>query len=163
MLDNRFASLLLAAVLTLTASASAQDAGSLAGVVRDRGHAVLPGVRVDLTDPNDALPPRSAVTNRDGQYRFEPLPPGDYRLTFSLQGFDTLVREDVVISPGPASIVDAVLKIGSIAERVVIAGVSPRILCGLMILPADPRLDRKFRVPPTSTPKMKIIEPSICR
>src|SRR5262249_40675389 len=66
---------------------SAQQTGSIAGVVKDATGAVLPGVTVETSSP--ALIEKVRVTTTDGvgAYRIADLPPGVYTTTFSLGGF----------------------------------------------------------------------------
>jgi hypothetical protein len=59
---------LISAVL-LSAEVSAQQAASIAGVVRDTTGAVLPGVTVEAASPALIEKVRSAVTDGEGQYR----------------------------------------------------------------------------------------------
>ena len=84
---------LLACMIAPTASAQ-----SIAGVARDRSGAVLPGVTVEASSPALIEKVRTAVTDGSGQYRIIDLRPGSYRVTFSLSGFNTVVREGVMLS-----------------------------------------------------------------
>jgi len=70
----------------LPALASAQ---SLAGAVRDTSGGVLPGVTVEASSPALITKVRTSVTDASGQYRIPDLPPGTYKITFSLPGFAT--------------------------------------------------------------------------
>jgi hypothetical protein len=79
---------LLSAVLFLgvVAGAAAQTTGGIVGRVTDEGGGSLPGVTVEATSP--ALQgTRTAVTDRTGSYRLTLLPPGDYTVSFTLDGF----------------------------------------------------------------------------
>jgi hypothetical protein len=60
------------------ANAAAQDAssGTIAGVVRDEGGGVLPGVTVEASSPALIEKVRSAVTDDEGRYRLVDLRPG---------------------------------------------------------------------------------------
>ena len=79
-------------LVILPASAYAQ--ASISGVVKDVSGAVLPGVTVTATSP--ALLGTQAVTSEaNGVYRFPNLPAGVYSMTFELQGFQTLKRENI--------------------------------------------------------------------
>ena len=89
---------LSAGVCLLTVNlASAQ---TLAGTVRDTSGAVLPGVTVEASSPALIEKTRTAVTDGSGQYQITNLPPGTYTVTFSLQGFATVVREGVELTGG---------------------------------------------------------------
>ena len=86
-------------VLLLSALAaslpSIVHAQALAGVVRDPSGAVLPGVTVEAASPALIEKVRSVVTDGTGQYRIVDLRPGTYRLTFTLPGFNTVVRTGI--------------------------------------------------------------------
>src|SRR5262252_7190602 len=71
---------------------------ALAGTVKDASGAVLPGVTVEASSPALIEKTRSAVTDGAGQYRIESLQPGTYSVTFTLSGFSTLKRDDVMLS-----------------------------------------------------------------
>src|SRR4026208_2355749 len=83
----------------LTASVpSIVHAQALAGVVRDPSGAVLPGVTVEGATLALIEKGRSVVTDGPGQYRIVDLRPGNYRLTFTLPGFNTVVRTGIELS-----------------------------------------------------------------
>ena len=90
---------ILASMLLMAGIAQAQDAG-IAGVVKDATGAVLPGVTVTITSPVLIEQQRTAVTDGEGRYVVTQLRPGVYRVTFTLQGFSTVVREGINLSSG---------------------------------------------------------------
>ena len=65
---------------------------TLTGIVRDSSGAVLPGVTVDASSPALIEKVRSTVTDGTGQYLIVDLPPVEYRLAFSLTGFNSVAR-----------------------------------------------------------------------
>jgi hypothetical protein len=72
--------------------AFAQQTGTISGKVMDSTSGVLPGVTVEAR--GDVLPaPRVTVTGDAGEYRLPQLPPGNYTLTFTLQGMQTVTRQ----------------------------------------------------------------------
>ena len=82
--------LLLAAI---AAPALAQrTTGEIVGTVTDESGAVLPGVTITIRGSGVPGAP-TVVSSETGAYRFPALPPGDYTLEFTLQGFGTLRRE----------------------------------------------------------------------
>src|SRR5688572_27137096 len=100
--------LLILAVLGLLlapVTAFAQSTGAIAGRVTGADGAALPGVTVEAAGP--VLPTgRMAVTGPNGEYRLEALPPGDYKVTFTLSGMQTVTRtaqvqlsQDTLINP----------------------------------------------------------------
>lgn len=84
--------LFLAVLLSVALPASAQQTGAISGKVMATDGAVLPGVTVEATA--DVLPtPRVTVTGPVGEYRMPALPPGNYTITFTLQGMTTVTRQ----------------------------------------------------------------------
>ena len=108
------------------ALASAQT-GSIAGVVRDESGGVMPGVTVEASSPALIEKVRTAVTDGDGMYRIVDLPPGRYRVAFTLTGFNTVAREGIDLSAGFTATVGADLKVGALAETIVVSGQAPLV------------------------------------
>src|SRR4030095_9485788 len=115
--------LVLAAVLLAPAAAFAQT--TLAGTVKDPSGAVLPGVTIEASSPVLIEKSRMATSDAAGQYRIESLQPGPYTVTFTLAGFATLKRDDVVVSGTGVVKIDAEMRIGTVAETVTVIAESP--------------------------------------
>src|SRR5205814_494146 len=114
-----------ACLLLLPAVADAQSAFS--GVVRDTSNAVLPGVTVEASSPVLIERARSVVTDGEGRYTIVDLRPGSYKLTFSLPGFATIVRDNLDL-PGNVTVpVNVDLSVGSVEESVTVSGQSPLV------------------------------------
>src|ERR1700755_3298710 len=84
-------------LLPLVRPAAAQTqitTGVIQGSVADTTGASLPGVTVEARnlDTNFA---RTLVTEADGRFVVLQLPPGNYRVTFTLAGFATMVQENI--------------------------------------------------------------------
>jgi len=120
---------LLTAVLLLAALASAQvtQTGTLIGTVYDNEKQPLPGVTVSISSPALILPKMEMVTTERGFYRFPALPPGPYAITFGLQGFKTLVRDNIRVTIGASTTIDVTLEMSSINESITVTGVSPTV------------------------------------
>jgi hypothetical protein len=115
---------LLVGLAVFAPRASAQET-SIAGSVRDGNGGVLPGVTVVAASPVLIEKTRTAVTDGGGQYRITNLVPGIYTITFSLTGFSTLRREDIVVNAEVTVPVNAELKVGAVEETVTVVGESP--------------------------------------
>ncbi len=98
---------------------------ALAGTVKDASGAVLPGVTVEASSPALIEKTRSATADAAGQYRIEALQPGTYTVTFTLSGFATLKRDDVVLSGSGVVKIDAEMKVGAVSETVNVVGETP--------------------------------------
>jgi hypothetical protein len=133
MADRKTVGQRVAAALTvclLYATAGANEAlaqASIAGVVRDVSGAVLPGVTVEAASPVLIEKARTVVTDGAGQYRIEPLRPGTYTVTFSLQGFSTVRRDGVVLTGSFSATISPELRIGTVEETVTVTGASPMV------------------------------------
>jgi len=112
-------------VLGLTAiTAHAAQTGSISGVVRSGDGAVLPGVTVTVS--GEPLPAgRSDITNADGGFNFQRLPPGTYKVVADLSGMGNVQREAIVEVEHDTQL-DLVLK-ASLAEAITVKAVAPVI------------------------------------
>ena len=99
--------------------AGAQDA-VLSGRVTDTTGLLLPGVTVEVrgTAGGEA---RGAVTGDTGTFAILDLPPGSYTATFTLSGFATVIRYDVVVGSAATTTLDVELSV-QLEERVVVVG-----------------------------------------
>ena len=93
--------------------------GTLSGHATD-GTSALPGVTVTVTSPN-MQGTRTTVTNTSGDYIFAFLPPGEYRVKFELQGFQTIDTE-VKINAAQTQRVNATMPQAKVAEEVTVTG-----------------------------------------
>lgn len=87
--------------------------GDIHGQVTDDSGALLPDAVVKLTSPA-LLAPRTATTDKGGYYRFEQLPLGTYRLEFVGTGFQSVARENIVITAGFSAEVNIQMGVGSV-------------------------------------------------
>ncbi len=117
--------MLVAGLGALAATASAQGAGGIAGVVRDTSGGVMPGVTVEASSPALIEKVRSVVSDAEGQYKIVDLRPGTYTVTFTLPGFSTIKREGIEISAGFTATINADLKVGGLEETITVSGQSP--------------------------------------
>src|SRR5436190_7779698 len=117
--------LMAALVLIGAAPALAQiQSGTISGTVTDEQGGVLPGVNVTVQGV-DAT--QTFVTDATGGYRFLNLAPGPYKVTAELQGFTTVVRDNVIVAVGRNVELPLTLKVASVAETITVTGESPVI------------------------------------
>src|SRR5262245_45371485 len=109
-------------VLLLPGAAWAQSTGNIAGLVTDATGAILPGVSVETSSPALIERTRTVTTDSQGRYLVEALPAGPYKVTFTIAGFRTVVREGIQLSTGFTATVNAELAVGSVEETVTVAG-----------------------------------------
>ena len=119
------ASLLLFMFLGGGALAQSVSSGAIHGVIKDESGGVLPGVTATLTSPQLQVRELVQVTDAEGQYRFVDLPAGTYTLKFELNGFSTLIRNDLRLTVGFTARIDESMKVGAMQESITVSGQSP--------------------------------------
>ena len=115
----------VAMLFMVPAVSSAQSA--IVGLLTDDSGGVLPGVTVEASSPAMIEGSRSVITDGQGRYRFEAMRPGTYKLTFSLTGFGTVVREGISLPSNFTATVNAELKVGNLEETVNVSGTAPQV------------------------------------
>jgi hypothetical protein len=118
-------SVLLVGLLGAPSILHAQTLGTIAGVVKDASDAVLPGVTVEASSPVLIEKTRTVVSEGNGQFSIVNLPPGTYNVSFSLTGFSTVNREALVVSIGVTVTLNITMRVGSVAETVIVTGETP--------------------------------------
>src|SRR5438876_1027863 len=122
---DAIAALVLLGILATPAAAGAQVLyGSLVGTVTDESGAAVPGATVTITH-HETNASRETVTDSAGSYRFPTVQSGTYTVTVQLTGFRTFTRADVPVTLNTISRVDASLKVGQLAETVMVTAESP--------------------------------------
>jgi hypothetical protein len=112
-----------ACVLLVATTASAQLAtGNITGTVQDEQGGVLPGVTITLQGTDRT---NSTATDDAGKFRFLNLPPGFYKITTSLQGFRTVVRDTVEVRVGQNVDLPVSLRVATVEETITVTGESP--------------------------------------
>ena len=109
--------------LLLPVVAAAQS--SISGEVTDNTGGVLPGVTVEAASTALIEGARLAVTDGTGRFNIINLRPGTYAVTFTLPGFGTQVRDELVLAADFAMAIDVALSVGSLEESVTVSGESP--------------------------------------
>ena len=99
--------------------------GALSGTVMQSG-SVLPGVTVSITSP--ALQgARTTVTNENGAYTFQAIPPGLYRVQFSLAGLQDVSKSAQVNLVGTTRL-DTELKMAAVGEAITVTASQATVL-----------------------------------
>ncbi|HSK11399.1 MAG TPA: TonB-dependent receptor [Vicinamibacterales bacterium] len=109
------------------APAPAQTRSALVGTAMDESGGVLPGVTVTIEGPRLLGGPRTFITQADGSYRFADLLPGEYQVTGTLEGFQTVKRAGIQLLFGTTLTVDLKMAVGGLSETVTVVGTSPTV------------------------------------
>jgi hypothetical protein len=123
----RFALVVLASVVLLTSRLSAQSeatTGVIEGTVVDPTGAALPGASVVLKNTATNFE-QTLTTNQQGRFRGLLLPLGPYRVTVTLSGFATLVREGIRLGVGQTITLDLKLDLTSVQQEIKVTAEAP--------------------------------------
>ena len=97
----------------------AQGVASISGTIRDSSGAALPGATIVLEDLKGG-PPRTVQSGPEGLYAFTGLTPGTYRVTVSLDGFDSAAAE-LELAAGQSITKDVSLALASFFDNVTVS------------------------------------------
>ncbi len=114
--------LLLGALPALAQSQA--TTGVIEGTVVDESGAPAPGTSVSLRHTATNFE-RTVTTDSGGRFRGLLLPLGPYRVTVSLPGFATLVRDGINLAVGQTITLNLSLKTATIQEEVVVSAAAP--------------------------------------
>ena len=87
----------------------------------------MPGVLVEASSPALIEKTRSVVTDSAGQYRIVDLSPGTYEVAFTLAGFKTVRRGNIVLEGSFTAPVNAELQVGAVEETLTVTAESPTV------------------------------------
>ncbi|HKV78008.1 MAG TPA: TonB-dependent receptor [Candidatus Sulfotelmatobacter sp.] len=121
---------LLFACLGFSASvARAQYRASLRGTVTDPQGGAVVGATVTLTNTDTGYTSTS-ISDADGMYQFNALPPAAYRLTAEKTGFTKKVLEHVQIIPEQPNSLDVQLEVGQVQQTVTVSATTEALDTG---------------------------------
>ena len=120
-----FVTALAALFFVFAVSGFAQtDQGTITGTVKDSSGAVISDAQVTVTNVDTGLA-LEAKSNRSGVFVFSPLKIGNYTLSASSQGFETVTRENLHLDIQQRLNVNLTLPLGSVSETVKISSAAP--------------------------------------
>ncbi|MGA8593831.1 MAG: TonB-dependent receptor [Bryobacteraceae bacterium] len=120
-----FKAMLLTGALAAYVLGQANTA-SIRGTVADSSGAVVPHAKILLTNTGTGIQVTDQ-TNDAGEYVFQFLPPGSYRVETEVNGFKKFVRENIVLDLGRQLRIDVSLEPGQITQTVDVAGQAPLV------------------------------------
>jgi outer membrane receptor for ferrienterochelin and colicin len=123
---SRFLALaVLCMILTPLALMAQSSNGSLSGTITDSTGAAVPGVTVTATNAATGFN-RTAVSTTTGRYDIPNLPPGTYRVTTELSGFQPLKYEKIGVNVGSDTGLNLKLKTG-VSETLTVTAAAPLV------------------------------------
>lgn len=123
--------LIACAILALTfafaPAAHAQfDTATFVGTVKDDSGGVIPGVTVTLTNLETGIT-ALRVTDENGNFEFQTVRIGRYKVSAELEGFATAVADNVQATVGARQRVDFTMKPGALTETIEVVGAATRL------------------------------------
>jgi len=159
-------SLLLILVIAPVASSQTQiTTGTIQGTVTDVNGAIVPGANVEIKNLDTNFS-KTLTTDDGGRFVSLALPPGNYSVTISKQGFATTVVEKVELTVGQALNLPISMKVSGVEERVTV-NVTPTVdtvktesstTLNETAVSTTPILGRKFEDLLTLTPGVSVVQ-----
>ena len=118
---SRMLSWLLLLSLSIGNAAAQEITGSISGVVSDSSGALIPGVKVTVTNTGTNVS-KSVVTGASGAYRVPFLFFGTYQVKAEHDGFKTSQMDNVTLSTSEDVRADLTLTVGEVTEVVEVSG-----------------------------------------
>jgi hypothetical protein len=149
-------SLVVIAMTATLAFGQGGAASTISGTVVDSGGGVVPGASVVVKHTATGVSQQS-LSNEEGRFSFPGLNIGTYTVTVTLEGFKTVVVNDVVLTSGSPANVRTVLEIGGITEQVVVSSTSEIIQTQSTVVSSTINTNQIVKLPITSRSAMDFV------
>jgi len=94
--------------------------GRIVGILTDSSGAVIPNATVTITNQDTEIATR-VISNSNGEYRADNLPPGNYRVQVESASLQSIVSKGNVVTVDNATVVNLTLKVGSTSETITVS------------------------------------------
>jgi Carboxypeptidase regulatory-like domain len=116
--------LLVATILIPVMAFGQVDQGAITGIVVDKSGAIIPGAIVKLSASDTGLAIQTK-SNQSGNYIFSPIKIGSYAVRVSVNGFQTLTRENLHVDAQQRLEVELQLTPGEVSQTITVTGEAP--------------------------------------
>src|ERR1700748_3836095 len=100
------------------------DQGAMTSIIQEQSGALVPNVQITVTNIDTGLE-LQVKTNSSGTYVVQPLKIGNYTVTATADGFQTVTRENLHVDAQSRVGVNLRLQPGSVSETVTVSGAVP--------------------------------------
>jgi outer membrane receptor protein involved in Fe transport len=111
---------LVIAAFTAVAGWSQAGRGGISGLVTDPSGALIPGAKVTLLNRATGLA-QQTLTTTAGLYSFVSVNPGQYQVTASQKGFESVAQDKVTVTVDQVTSVNIALRVGTATEVVTVS------------------------------------------
>ncbi len=125
LITGMLAVLVIALLIAPSLMAQSLVSGDLTGTVTDPSGAVVPNATVTLKNSATGAS-RTTTSTSSGAYRFSLLPPGNYTVTATAQGFSK-AEQTTSINVGQATVANVKLAVGSSSQTVEVTSAAPLV------------------------------------
>ncbi|HYD16419.1 MAG TPA: TonB-dependent receptor [Candidatus Nanoarchaeia archaeon] len=115
---------LLVAILLVSAAVAQETTAGLQGTIKDPQGLVVSKATVEVSGPA-LIGTKKSETDASGYYRFANLPPGEYIVTVTAQGFRTHKQSGLRLEVGKLPTLDLKMEVGGIEQTVEVTGAAP--------------------------------------
>jgi hypothetical protein len=123
---SNFLKVIAAILLCVTAALGQSTSGQIMGRVTDPQGRGVPDALVKLTNA-DMGTTRDGKTNESGSYLFPLVPPGNYRLAVTKEGFRPVNQSGIALAVDQAARIDVALEIGAVTQAVEVTAAAPLV------------------------------------
>src|SRR5712692_3101914 len=156
--------LVILAIASVVTAQTQITTGTIQGTVTDVNGAVVPGANVEIKNLDTNFS-KTLTTDDGGRFVALALPPGNYSVTVSKQGFGTLVVEKTELTVGQALALPLSMKVSGVQERVTVTAPTVDTVktessstLNETTVNTTPILGRKFEDLLTLTPGVSVVQ-----
>src|SRR6266851_4985365 len=156
--------LVILAIASVVTAQTQSTTGTIQGTVTDVNGAVVPGANVEIKNLDTNFS-KTLTTDDGGRFVALALPPGNYSVTVSKQGFGTLVVEKTELTVGQALALPLSMKVSGVQERVTVTAPTVDTVktessstLNETTVNTTPILGRKFEDLLTLTPGVSVVQ-----
>jgi hypothetical protein len=138
--------------------------GTISGTLKDTTGSAVVGAKVEVIN-TDSGSFRNVQTDASGHYSVPALGLGSYRVTVTQAGFETEVRDGIVLTVDREAIVDLTLTVGSVNSRIEVTAEAPLVEATTASLGSlvDERTMRNLPLNGRSYDQLALLQPGVTR